>query len=516
MSYRVEKKISGNIYLYEITSYWDKDKKETKKKQKYLGPKFPKRAKSIDNDKIPILEYTKNFGNYLLYDHIVKEIGLDKILKKTFPDCYQEILSLAYYQIDTGDALHLFPTWYNDNYSYDCNRLTSKEISQLTKQIGLAKDQVSNFFAFWIKKHHKQENVYYDITSFSSYSDNIEWIEWGYNLDNEKLPQLNMGLVCSQNTSLPLFYRIHPGSIPDVVTLKNTTKYLKIYGLEDILFIMDKGFYSEKNLLKLAKDGIDFIMPASFSSKQTVNLAKNSKRSLKDTSSAFIYSDEILYYKKSIMKFDNKEFDAHIFRNDQKERDAELTFLKKLLKIEQEVASIEFPGVKEATAYRNDNCAGYGRFFSWNRATKKLEQNIRQIKSYLANKGICIILTNRNNLDKEFVLDSYRNKDKVEKLFDKAKNDLDCKRLRTHGQITTEGKLFVKFITLIVDSVIANTMREKKLFAKFTVKELIAELRKLKLIHFKGHKPLLNEITKKQKAIFQDFGIDWNKIMVPK
>ena len=39
MSYIVEQKIKGNIYLYRVESYWDKDKKQSRQKRTYLGPK---------------------------------------------------------------------------------------------------------------------------------------------------------------------------------------------------------------------------------------------------------------------------------------------------------------------------------------------------------------------------------------------------------------------------------------------------------------------------------------------
>ncbi|GAI85050.1 unnamed protein product, partial [marine sediment metagenome] len=34
-----------------------------------------------------------------------------------------------------------------------------------------------------------------DITSFSSYAKNLDFLEWGYNRDREKLPQINFGVI---------------------------------------------------------------------------------------------------------------------------------------------------------------------------------------------------------------------------------------------------------------------------------------------------------------------------------
>ncbi len=39
MSYRYEEKRNGSIYVYEISSYWDKEKKQSRQRRVYLGKK---------------------------------------------------------------------------------------------------------------------------------------------------------------------------------------------------------------------------------------------------------------------------------------------------------------------------------------------------------------------------------------------------------------------------------------------------------------------------------------------
>jgi transposase len=45
-----------------------------------------------------------------------------------------------------------------------------------------------------------------DITSFSSCSEGSADTEWGYNRDEKRPPQINMGLYLRQTSPLPLFY----------------------------------------------------------------------------------------------------------------------------------------------------------------------------------------------------------------------------------------------------------------------------------------------------------------------
>ena len=44
----------------------------------------------------------------------------------------------------------------------------------------------------------------------------------------------------------------------------------------------------------------------------------------------------------------------------------------------------------------------------------------------------------------------YRQWDGVEKIFDVVKNEMDGGRLRAHSQYNIDGRLFIKFIALII------------------------------------------------------------------
>ena len=47
MSFIVEQKVRGQIYLYEAEGYWDPQKQQSLQKRKYLGKKEPKTGKLI-------------------------------------------------------------------------------------------------------------------------------------------------------------------------------------------------------------------------------------------------------------------------------------------------------------------------------------------------------------------------------------------------------------------------------------------------------------------------------------
>ncbi len=46
-------------------------------------------------------------------------------------------------------------------------------------------------------------------------------------------------------------------------------------------------------------------------------------------------------------------------------------------------------------------------------------------------------------------------------------------------------------------------MREKRLSKKYTIEEIMYELKKLKMIELQNHRKVLTEITKNQKDLFK-------------
>ncbi len=70
-----------------------------------------------------------------------------------------------------------------------------------------------------------------------------------------------------------------------------------------------------------------------------------------------------------------------------------------------------------------------------------------------------------------------------------------------------EGRMFVKFLSLILHASLCDTMREKGLFKKYTIREVIYELKKLRVVEMDDGKLLLTEISKKQRHLFKQFEI---------
>ena len=503
MAFQVEQIIKGRTYLYEVESYYDKDKKQSRQRRKYLGRKPSEKSVKIEDISNFI---SKKYGNIFFLDEISKKLNLKKILEAVFPNHYNELLSIIYYQIIEAEPMYLFENWYDENYLSCCKRLDSPSISRFFEQIGSMQNEQFRFFEFWTKQLSPLNVIYYDITSLSSFSENIDFVEWGYNRDNENLPQINLGVVSCQASGLPIYYRLFPGSIVDVTTLKNTVNYLNIFSLDKILLVTDKGFYSEKNINELHDQQMQFIMPVPYTLKKVKNLVKKHSKTICSPMNAFQYDNDILYYKSDIIEIGKNKYNTHIYFNDKRKVEQNQQFINKILEIEKLHTEKIFSTRKLYNKFSKETLGKNAIYFKYNEKTQQIIKNETNLKTVLSKMGFFITLSS-TELDRYTVLNYYRKKDMAEKIFDNIKNQMDGNRLRVHSQTNVEAKTFINFLALILYSAINKTMQEKDLFKKFTVKEIFAELQKIKITTIKKQKPFLNEITKTQKIIFDAFGL---------
>jgi len=507
MSYKVERKINGNIYLYETESYWDKEKKQSRQRSKYLGPKEKVATKRLKQSLSRLV--SKNYGNILLLEEVAKSIGLYDTIKECYPTYYKEILASSFYEIIGESKNYLFHHFQNEHYFTDVKTLSSPDVSELHLTLGNDEQSKFEFTKKWIEKINPKNGIYYDITSFSSYSTNNEFVEWGYNRDKENLPQINLGMVCCKTTGLPFFYNVFPGSIVDVKTVINFIKYLKIYKLQDLFLIFDRGFFSMSNISELLESdrNLSLIVPLPFSLKMAKELIINNL-DIKNSQNMFQYNQEILFHKAVPTSIKEHDFTAHIFFNEKAEVDQRHLFYSKLLAYESKINKNKFENEKTFETYIDQEISdSYKKYFCYDKSKKTVIRNEVKINEYLSKLGFFILITNKENLSKEEILSFYRDKDKVEKIFDTTKNELNTNRLHSHSKTTTDGRLFVKFIATILYQQITKVMRENDMFKKYSVTELLKELAKIKMIAVPDVEPFTSECSKKQRDILEKFSI---------
>jgi len=515
MAFKFDQKIGKYTYTYNIESYWDKDKKQPRQRRIFLGRKDALTGEIVDTKNteksMPVQSY--DFGSTYFCKNIISKLGLDTILKKCISEKKDTITTLVEYLVSDGGAYYLAEQWAEGNFvEIKPKNVSSQRISELLEELGQETEIRINFFKEWIKNQEEIEAVYFDITSLSTYSKLIDIAEWGYNRDKEKLKQINIGLVYGNSTEFPLFYNIYQGSIPDVTTFENIKKYCYEFGIKKIIYVVDRGFYSKDNIKSLTDEKI--VIPLSFSTNRSIELLTKAESDLQNKENLFMYKNSIYsYFSEKYTEYE-KTFTAHIFRNKEMYDEGVTSFYKQLITIEKKCNDKNHLTREELEKDCSENFSDYIKFYEIENKSNKyfLKRNQKKIDAQIQRFGTYILITNEENLSKVKILDLYKRKENVEKVFDTMKNDMDRDRLHVQSAERAEGSIFIIFISLIITSHIEKTLRASKQLKDYTKNKIFYELKKLKVTRFANGLNIVNELSKKVKNIFKVFGIDINKI----
>ena len=448
---------------------------------------------------------TIQMGERLIIDTALKRTGIKSYLGKAFgKHDAQSIIDLASYILCTGDPLSTSEYWMEHHGK---QILPSERISELLHR--LDEDKINTFLGPWMEKQGKGKSLCYDISSVSSYAKHNHYIEWGYNRDREKLPQINFALLSAKTTDLPLWFSPLPGSMNDSRTLKETVRKLKKLHVAPAAFIMDRGFYSQENLDFVTSNGIKFIIPVPQIVKWTHPLISQARCELMSNVSGYIRKDngtiiESLTYYRPLP--DGSRAWLHIYHDDEIGMQSKQAFMRHYSRCYDELQSGEL--VKAHKAF-------YTEFFELGYMTKN-GQKIKAIKkpeTYFDEHffGYWCIYTNAEK-DAKTALESYRERNGIEQLFDDLKNELDCQRLRVHSSSAMHGRLFIQFIALTLLTSIRKVIEEKgSSFSKYakSYRDVLRRVAAFSVVKFKGkYKPVYTTPTKGAGLIFEAFGID--------
>lgn len=442
-------------------------------------------------------------GTYAAFSGVAEQLGLTKLVHKHFGDRAKDILTVAHYMLCEGNVMYYLSDWQEENVSFSKRELTSAALSRLFGSISM--DERMAFFHDWMKMKYSKEYIAYDVSSISSYGKGMESLEWGYNRDKEKLRQINLGVYYGEESKLPLYYRIYPGSIPDKAHLQYMAEDSGVITRKKVRFVMDRGFYSAENLKYLVERNCRFIIALPLSLKYCKELIAKHGHEIIHKSECYlgvgkpygkVYETASLGFRMNVHLYYDAEKAAH---------DAELIHLE-VAKMEAELAQMMEPPARTLH---------YDKYFFINRSSKdgslSFRRNPAAIDAALSLCGFFLIAETDFKKTTAEILDIYRRRDVVEKCFDSLKNDLDMKRLYTHSDAVAEGKAFVAFLALIVRSSMSNSLCDFLRDHGFTFKKLLLELDKAKLLisadRPEGHR-LLNPPSKLLRDIFSELFLD--------
>jgi len=521
--YQKNKK-SGVTYVYKSTSYWDKEKKQSRARRKCIGKLDPETKKIVPTcrkKQRALLKETKPgptpitfpgrkfFGATYLFDRIGEITGVIDDLKICFPDNFRQILSIVYYLIlEDKNPLSRFPRWASIHRHPYGEVIPSQRSSELFASI--TEEARQRFFQLHGKRRVEKEFLAYDSTSVSSYSKCLRQVRYGKNKAHEHLPQINLTLLFGQKSRLPFYYRKLSGNIPDVKTLKKLLMDMNTLGYEKFKVVLDRGFFSAGNINDLYKHHMKFLIAA----KTSLKIVKDQLNNVRDEMRSwgnynqdyqlYTYSVPVIWnyvqerpYKGDTVKAKRRMY-LHLYFSPERALEDETAFNNRMALLQNELEN----GQRHPNHEKQ-----YVRYFNVKttpvRGTKVVA-NDEAMAEAKRNYGYFALVSN-DVKESVTALEIYRNKDLVEKAFNNLKERLNMRRVAVSSEKTLDGKLFVQFLALIFLSYITTKMQEEKLFRQHTLQEVLDEFDIIECFEVPGQKLQVEETTNRQLDLYTKF-----------
>lgn len=345
--------------------------------------------------------------------------------------------------------------------------------------------------------------LYYDLTSYSSQSRNIDFLEYGYSGSDPDYPQVNVSLVESSESGIPIFYDIYPGSVNDITTVKNTVDVLRSAGFTDVTFIMDMGMFSSPSIEYLIESGMNFIMPASYAVKEVRRLALLSRKTIEKAGNMITMSGEIMFAVKKTVKIGNVDISAGVYYDPGRDSRERTVFYSSLKERMDRLSSRTVRKWEKPRDVCDDTMGPYTNFISFRYDGSFFIRIRDNAVSQRVNRCGITVITFTGDHDAEYTLSEYRKRDAVEKLFMSSKTFTGGEPVRVHGRDALGVEMFVNLIANAIRSRILAYMRSSGMLKKYFVEKILLELHMPRKIILKDGKEITTEMTTKQKEILE-------------
>lgn len=440
--------INGKYYLYECKSVYDPVKKRTKKiTGKCLGritkdgfiPSGKRKLEETVKRKIEKPIKVKEYGLCSFIDKHLKEYV--SALKKHFPEDYLQILAISYSRFAYNSPLKNVEIRYQQSYMeqmFGKCIINDKVASEVLKRIGNEKDKIESYMKEFVSR---KDRLVIDMTHIFSYSRQMEINKIGYNSEHKFDPQVNILYLMSQKRKMPVYYKILPGNIREVKAIKNFIKETEI--IEGFI-IMDKGFYSEKNIKELEESGIKYIIPLRRDN-VLINYKEIKENKFETSAKLFEYQKRPIFGK----KIEGKDFDMFIYLDKELKHKEEKEYLCGIFSDPEKFSKEEYNKIRH-------------RF------------------------GTIVFITNQKKLSVEKAYHIYKTRNDIEQMFDAQKNVLENDISYMHSIETLEGWMFISHIVLQWYYELYKILNDNNLLHKYSIQDMINILLDVKKVNING------------------------------
>lgn len=515
-------------YVYHVTgSEYKKDKKYVVEKRVCIG-KMIDDENMYPNDNFyqyyeiegwneespPCFSDAIQIGAPALIFKIMDKLKISELLEmihgKTDADLIKDLIS--YMIIRETSAMQHYSNFAWGHLINSQKKWDDSKISEFFKnEIDYA--QIELFVSKWNELQPEHSDIYisYDSTNMNTKAGGVEMAEFGYAKDNSDVPQVNISYAVNHADATPLFYDMYPGSIIDNAQCTYMVEQAKEYGYKKVGLVLDRGYFSIKNIEYFDANGYDFLMMIKTNSSLVSGMVKDAHLPLLTKAKYYLAEHDVYgLTRKGKIGDDTTDRCFHIYYDNIRASREKNEYLKQLMKKEQHLQKKADEKIR-----RKEDMVSYEKLFKLkydkNGYLESYKRNENAIQKEIDKLGFFVIVTSKEMTAVE-ALDIYRQRDSVEKIFRMLKTGLEYDTFRVHSQDSLESKTYVMFIASIVRNYlfqelkkVSKTENNKK---NYTVPAVISELEKIILV--KNSKDIYIRrygLTKRQRKILGQFGI---------
>lgn len=323
-------------------------------------------------------------------------------------------------------------------------------------------------------------------------------------------------MVTDEITARPLFFNIFNGSIVDVAAFQNTCELLLNLGSHSFVFVADRGFFSEQNMIDIKKKGYHFAICVPHEKATSYqNYITEAIQAFATTPCYSTFYEENIYTCKERVTIGSNEhaFKAyvHVFYNAET-GGAQINAYQRRL---EEVRNLIF---KKQTLTDENMCFAKNNFLVDENNNFILDEhncpivNNKVYQKTLNNTGIFLVISDTIKKP-DAALKAYIKRKAIEDNFSSLKTRMNIKRLRVSSENALVGKCFIMFLAITIRTLLEKIFLKQKekdehSLPHKSLQKIINELRAVKEFYFSDtHNYIVKTISKKQRECFDLFSV---------
>jgi transposase len=472
------KLINGRYYLYGVKSVYDKTIRRSRKVSLgILGSiteengfipseknELKKKSRNTYFDKqITVFEY--GFAKWLMDE--IKGNGIMDGLKKYFPAHWKFIVFMVYCRIAYKSPLKNIPFDLEQSSILELldwkEKIYDQKISDMLFELGGMQQSIHEYMK---PKDNRRRTVLMDATDVVLQSENISLAQKGYNSNMDFQLQFVLLYLYDALTLEPLYYRLLAGNIREVSAMQNT---IRISGMEQCVYIADKGFFSQANINELEEMSMEYIIPLRRDNKL---IPYEAIHHIEQSDNYFKFSKRFIFYADT-KNLGKRKIDLFL---DGKLKEQEKTdYLSRIQSLPENFSKSKF----------NEKVQSMGT----------------------------LAIMHNTGLSPQNLYVEYKNRGEIEQFFDHFKNTIDASCSHMQRTESLNGWMFINHISMQIIYKLFQILKttplnkKQKLIHRYSINDTIEHLKTIKKIKFAPNEFVISEINKSTKVLLKQMKI---------